>query len=275
MKKKIFGKLAVVALFLSLLSGCRLLEETETTSSTSATASSNLPQPTKAPVPQILPRKVSDTSPYLKLEWDGTLKNILVDVNQNNPTFTEAELTQDAAKGSWVTFSALDDRGRVGTADALLCESVLKAIGEMKRPAIPAKNPTAWKTNGKSNNRQVKVDGKATWLYNRSHIIGWQLAGDAGTKENIMTGTRPFNSPGMLYYEMTIANYLETHPTMHVRYRVIPDFRGDELLVRGVGLMAESVEDKGATLAFNGYVFNDTPGVTFNYENGTSMGQGK
>lgn len=111
------------------------------------------------------------------------------------------------------------------------------------------------------------MNGKSDWLYNRSHLIGYQLTGENNNVKNLMTGTRSLNTPGMLEYENQIANYMKE--TGHeVRYRVTPVFRGDELVARGVQLEAQSIQDQ--KIAFNVYIFNVQEGVLIHYEDGTS-----
>ncbi|WP_373751436.1 DNA/RNA non-specific endonuclease, partial [Jeotgalibaca porci] len=105
------------------------------------------------------------------------------------------------------------------------------------------------------------------WLYNRSHLIGFQLTGENNNIRNLMTGTRSLNNPNMLRFENDIAYYLkQTHN--HVRYMVRPIFRDEEKVARGVQLMAQSVEDEG--LRFNVYIFNVQEGYEINYSDGSS-----
>lgn len=184
------------------------------------------------------------------LDYDGV--NQVIEVNNNEPTFTEEELSLKF--GAWQEFSDIDSLNRVGTANAMLHTSLFPT--EEREPLYV--NPTGWK--------QKKLEN-GQWLYNRSHLIGFQLTGENNNLRNLMTGTRSLNSPHMLLYENDLAYYLET-TGHHVRYRVEPVFRKEELVARGVHLMAQSVEDD--ELRFNVYIFNIQDGYSINYEDGTS-----
>jgi DNA-entry nuclease len=187
------------------------------------------------------------------LEYDG--ENQVVQINQNRPTFTKGELKRNQTPGQ--TFSDLDALNRVGVANALLNKSLMPNID--REPLYV--NPTGWR------NKKITVNGKSDWLYNRSHLIGYQLTGENNNVKNLMTGTRSLNTPGMLEYENQIANYMKE--TGHeVRYRVTPVFRGDELVARGVQLEAQSIQDQ--KISFNVYIFNVQEGVLIHYEDGTS-----
>ena len=119
-------------------------------------------------------------------------------------------------------------------------------------------NPTGWR------NKRVK----SGWLYNRSHLIGYQLTGENNNPKNLITGTRQLNAPEMLAHESDIAAYLKKHPSSDVRYRVTPIFRGNELLARGVQMEGQSIGDN--SIQFNTYIFNVADGVTLNYADGSS-----
>ncbi|KGL46366.1 DNA-entry nuclease [Listeriaceae bacterium FSL A5-0209] len=178
-------------------------------------------------------------------------KNQVVIVNNNKPDFTATDLTLE--KGTWQTFSNLDDLNRVGVANAMLSRELMPR--EEREPLHV--DPTGWK------NKKLA----SGWLYNRSHLIGFQLTGENNNLKNLMTGTRSFNTPGMLTYENKIATYLRTTKN-HVRYQVRPVFKGSELVARGVQMQAKSIEDN--QISFNVYVFNVEGGVTINYQDGSS-----
>ena len=127
-----------------------------------------------------------------------------------------------------------------------------------KRGSISSVTPTGWK------NKRIA----GGYLYNRSHLIGYALAGENANWKNLITGTRQLNSPEMLRYEMDVKYYLEESNKHYVRYSVVPIFRGNELLARGVHMMAKSIGDNG--ISFNVYIFNVQNGVTINYEDGSS-----
>lgn len=176
-------------------------------------------------------------------------------MNNNHATFSKNDLS--LAKGDWQTFSNLDSLNRVGVANAMISKSMMPTA---KREPLYV-DPTGWK------NKKIKVDGKSIWLFNRLHLIGYQLTGQNNNPKNMMTGTRSLNDPEMLKYEDEIASYLRT-TNFHVRYQVDPIFRGNELLPRGVHMMGESVEDN--KVDFNVYIFNVEQGVSLNYADGSS-----
>lgn len=182
------------------------------------------------------------------LDFDGN--NQVIEINSNRPTFSAEELT--AEKGCWQTFSDLDSYNRVGEANAVLGKEFMPT--EEREPLYV--NPSGWKQKKLSNNQ---------WLYNRSHLIGFQLTGENNNLKNLMTGTRSFNTPYMLKYENDIAYYLK-ETTNHVRYRVRPVFRDDELVARGIQLEAQSIEEN--SLAFNVYIFNVQEGYSIDYVTG-------
>lgn len=184
-------------------------------------------------------------------EYDGTQT---IEVNGNVPLFTSAEL--DMSKGAWERYDDLDHLNRATKAEAMLNQSLMPTS---KRGDISSVSPTGW------HNKAIK----GGYLYNRSHLIGFALAGENANWKNLITGTRQLNSPGMLVYEMDIKSYLEESPEHYVRYAVTPIFRGDELLARGVHLEAQSIGDD--SVKFNAYIFNVQDGVTLNYADGTSV----
>jgi DNA-entry nuclease len=180
----------------------------------------------------------------------------IVNVNEGKPTFTKDDLS--IAHGSWQTFSDLDSSNRVGTANAMLGKDLMPT---KERDPLYVQ-PTGW------HNKQVNSDGNRIWLYNRSHIIGYQLTGENNNPKNLMTGTASLNAPGMEEYESQVAKYIKS-TNHHVRYQVEPIFRGNELLARGVHMQAQSVEDN--QVSFNIYIFNVQQDVTLNYNDGTSV----
>ncbi|WEV45388.1 DNA/RNA non-specific endonuclease [Streptococcaceae bacterium ESL0687] len=209
-----------------------------------------------------------NSSDFLNLSWDGTVQNIAVAINNNKSTFTSEEMQEDASQDFWVKFSKRDGLTRAGQANARLSRSKYLEVKGIKRPGIPQGNdPAGWKYNGKSNNKKIDFDGQNQMVYNRSHLIAWMLCGDAGSLENLVTGTRAFNSPGMSNYESKISNSLY-YQNVHIRYQVTPIYKDNELLPRGVHMMAKSIEDDGKSYDLNIYVFNVQPGVEINYSTG-------
>ena len=187
-------------------------------------------------------------------DYDG--KHAYVTVNNNRPFFTETERTN---KFAFENYSPLDDLGRCGVAYANIC---IELMPTEPRGEIGHIKPTGWHLQ--------KYDViKDKYLYNRCHLIGFQLAGENANPLNLITGTRYLNIEGMLDAENRIADYVkETHH--HVLYRVTPVFHGDNLLAEGVLMEAWSVEDKGSGVCFNIFAFNVQPGVEINYTDGSS-----
>ena len=192
----------------------------------------------------------ADNTDLANLDYNGTQEII---VNNNNPNFSQADLS--TVNGAWQKYGDLDNLNRVTTANALLNVSLMPSA---KREPLHW-NPTGW------HNKRIS----GGWLYNRSHLIGYQLTGQNNNPKNLMTGTRSLNSPEMLAHEMDIAYYLKQSSSHYIRYRVTPVFRGDELLPRGVQMEAQSVGDN--SVHFNVYIFNVQEGVTLNYNDGTSQ----
>lgn len=196
------------------------------------------------------PDPTADTTDLANMNYNGTQEII---VNDNKPNFSQDDLS--TAKGAWQQYGDLDNLNRVSAANALLNISLMPTA---KREPLHV-DPTGW--------HNKKINGG--WLYNRSHLIGYQLTGQNNNPKNLMTGTRSLNSPEMLAHEMDIAYYLKQSGSHYVRYRVTPIFRGDELLARGVQMEAQSVGDN--SVQFNVYIFNVESGVTLNYTDGTSQ----
>lgn len=181
-----------------------------------------------------------------------------VTVNNNIPYFTDADITSIEA---YEEYGPLDSLGRVTAANAVLGVELMPAE---ERGAISSVKPTGWQQA-----KYANVPGG--WLYNRSHLIGHQLTGEDANPENLMTGTRWFNTEGMLPFENFVANYIETTEN-HVRYRITPVFEGDNLLASGIYMEGFSIEDNGEGLQFNIYVPNRQPGVEIDYADGSSVG---
>lgn len=178
-----------------------------------------------------------------------------ISLNDNNPEFKE----EDLSVKSYEYYSPLDELGRCGVAVACVGKDLMPTE---ERGAIGQVKPTGWHT--------VKydfVDGK--YLYNRCHLIGYQLSGENANERNLITGTRYLNVQGMLPFENMVADYVK-ETNNHVMYRVTPVFEGDNLLAKGVKIEAYSVEDKGAGICFNVFCYNIQPGVYINYATGDS-----
>lgn len=176
-------------------------------------------------------------------------------INDNEPSFSSEELESN----SFESYGELDDLGRCTIAFANL-SSELMPQGE--RGSIGQVKPSGWQTV-----RYDSVDGK--YLYNRCHLIGWQLSGENANERNLITGTRYMNTEGMLPFENMVADYIK-ETDGHVLYRVTPIFVEDELVARGVQMEAYSIEDAGASICFNVFVYNVQPGIEIDYSDGSS-----
>ena len=199
-----------------------------------------IPEP--APVPTVSLDTIPDYSgePYVIL-------------NNNEPLFT------DIPTGVTEEYGELDALNR--------CTYTFSVIGTELMPTEERGNigqvkPTGWVTA-----KYDFVDGK--YLYNRCHLIGFQLTGENANERNLITGTRYMNVEGMLPFENMVADYIkETDNT--VAYRVIPIFEGDNLVASGVTMEAYSLEDNGEGICFYVYVYNVQPGVVIDYATGES-----
>lgn len=179
-----------------------------------------------------------------------------VELNDNVPNFTTREKNNTKA---FENYHRLDALGRCGTAYANICKELMPTE---KRGVIGMVKPSGWHTV-----KYDVVDGK--YLYNRCHLIGFQLAGENANKKNLITGTRYLNVDGMLPFEDEVADYVKD-TDHHVLYRVTPVFKGDNLVAEGVEMEAYSVEDKGKGICFHVFVYNVQPGVTIDYATGES-----
>lgn len=178
-----------------------------------------------------------------------------VAVNDNVPNFSETDLTTT----SYEQYSDLDRLGRCGVVVANIGKDIMPT---MERGSIGMVKPSGWHT--------VKydcVDGR--YLYNRCHLIGYQLSGENATVENLITGTRYMNIEGMLPFENEVADYVQA-TNNHVLYRVTPVFEGTNLLASGVLIEAMSVEDMGQGIMFHVFCYNVQPGIVIDYSNGNS-----
>lgn len=181
------------------------------------------------------------------------------EVNNNKPTFTDSEkgLTEKEE------YSDLDSLGRVGVAFALVSKSTMPTT---KRGSIGMIKPAGWHT--------VKydfVDGK--YLYNRCHLIGYQLTGENANENNLITCTRNTNTSTMLDMENKVTEYIKK-TNNHVLYRVRAIYDGDNLLASGIQMEALSIEDNGKGIKFNIYIYNVQPGIKIDYKTGDSELEG-
>lgn len=176
-----------------------------------------------------------------------------VTIHDNVPFFSEEEFTTDAFE----TYSELDDLGRCGTAYANICEEIMPTE---KRGKIGMIKPSGWHTV-----KYTGIDGN--YLYNRCHLIGYQLSAENANEKNLITGTRYLNVTGMLPFENMVADYVEETGN-HVLYRVTPIYNQENLVADGVLMEAQSVENDD--LAFCVYCYNVQPGIEIDYHTGDS-----
>ncbi len=261
----------IFALLLSLLlvfSACGNTGDTETTTTTTqeetttlttiqeitenAEAQENI-STTEATTPTATTKKaeavVSDSSIP---EYSG---KAYIALNNNQPEFTSSEITTKAFE----SYSSLDYSGRCGVAFACLG---IETMPTEERGEIGMIKPSGW--------HSVKydcVDGK--YLYNRCHLIGFQLSGENANDRNLITGTRYLNIQGMLPFENMVADYIK-ETNNHVMYRVTPVFEGENLLCKGVKMEGYSVEDNGDGICFNVFCYNAQPSIKIDYKTGES-----
>lgn len=217
----------------------------------------------------------------VKVDWDGYTQTVILNqesvtatfdyktvpaysgsayyvVNNNKPFFTAAEMTT----ASFEKYAALDSLGRCGVAFANVGKDIMPTE---ERGSIGSIKPSGWQTI-----RYEFIDGR--YLYNRCHLIGYQLSGENANTSNLITGTRYLNVEGMLPFENDVAAYVE-RTNNHVLYRVTPIFEGNNLLASGVLMEGYSVEDNGGGISFCVFCYNVQPGIVINYANGESYAE--
>ena len=208
---------------------------------------------------QVIETTTSDTESEINIE-SVSLENIpeysgtpYIEINNNIPYFTEKDLTTE----SYESYSELDSLGRCGVAMACIGQDLMPTED---RESISEVKPSGWINNQYSTDL---VDGG--YLYNRCHLIGFQLAGENANEKNLITGTRYMNVDGMLPFENMVADYVK-ETNNHVLYRITPIYDGNNLVASGVLMEAESVEDD--EILFNVYCYNVQPGITIDYVTG-------
>ena len=187
-------------------------------------------------------------------DYDG---KAYVELNGNVPEFSKSEKTYSE---SFEEYGKLDSLGR--------CTYAVSCIGKdlmptEKRGLIGSVKPSGWHIS-----KYDFVDGK--YLYNRCHLIGYQLTAENANERNLITGTRYLNVEGMLPFENDVADYIEI-TNNHVYYKVTPIFQGNNLVANGVQMQAYSVEDNGQGVSFNVYCYNVQPGVAIDYATGDNQ----
>ena len=181
--------------------------------------------------------------------------NAVVEINNNKPYFNEKNYTTS----SYEYYSDLDSMGRCGICVSCVGKDLMPTGNKEEIGSI---KPTGW-----NNVQYSSLDGD--YLYNRCHLIGYQLTGENANEKNLITGTKYMNVQGMLPYEDKVADYVE-HTDNHVLYRVTPVFDGENLLASGVQLEGYSVEDQGKAICFNVFCYNVQPGIILDYVTGES-----
>ena len=244
MKSKAFSLIALLLAAIVTLAGCGILPLPEGTTGT--TAATTTATTTAAPTVGNLPYDIPD--------YNGSPYYIM---NNNQPSFTEEELT--AALTSYEEFSPLDALERCGVVEASVGVDLMPTED---RGSIGMVKPSGWQTA-----KYDIVSGK--YLYNRCHLIGFQLTGENANELNLITGTRYLNIDGMLPFENMIAAYVKDTEN-HVLFRVTPVFIGNELVARGLIMEAYSVEDDGDGICFCVFAYNVQPGIVIHYADGTS-----
>lgn len=189
-------------------------------------------------------------------EWDGETAYVVI--NDNVPFFTKEEIVSE----SYELYGELDGLGRCTVCIACVGVDIMPTED---RGSIGTVKPTGWQTV-----KYEFVSGQ--YLYNRCHLIGYQLTGENANKQNLITGTRFLNIDGMLPFEDMIADYVKETEN-HVMFRVTPIFEGDNLVASGVLMEAWSVEDNGEGVCFCVYAYNNQPGVIIDYATGESRAE--
>ena len=253
--------IAFLLLFVLVISGCTTAPTSD--NPTDALVQNDLLETVDEPIqnnstqgPSEQPEKAKEKSSSFDLSsipaYSG---NPYIAVNNNNPYFTDSDMTTEPFE----TYSAMDYLGRCGVAYANICKALMPTE---ERGSIGSVKPSGWHSV-----RYKNVDG--LYLYNRCHLIGFQLAGENANEKNLITGTRYLNVDGMLPFENMVAAYVRETGN-HVLYRVTPIFEGKNLLASGVLMEGWSVEDDGDGICFNVYCYNVQPDIIIDYSDGSN-----
>lgn len=242
MKRNILSVLCLIFAIILIFSGCDNSLPQNPTENTTVTASQSAN---------------GDNTVTLSDIPDFSGKSYIA-INNNQPSFNETDYTTK----NFEKYASLDSLGRCGTAYS--CVGI-ETMPVEERGSIGQVKPSGWVTA-----KYDFVDGK--YLYNRCHLIGFQLTGENANERNLITGTRYMNVEGMLPFENMIADYVKETEN-HVLYRVTPIFDGNNLVASGVQMEAWSVEDNGDGICFNVYCYNVQPGVKIDYATGESRAE--
>lgn len=237
--KRNFAKIISLLFAILMLTACSEFENIEQTVSKEKETTTQYTEIAQS-------ESVSEVEPYTVYPYTV--------INNNVPEFEKTDYTKSFEK-----YGELDSLGR--------CTSCIANIGTdlmptEERGAIGSVKPTGWQVAKYSN-----VDGR--YLYNRCHLIGYQLSAENANPNNLITGTRYLNIEGMLPFENKVATYVKA-TSNHVLYRVTPIFKDDELVARGVQMEAYSIEDDGEGVEFNVYCYNVQPDIEIDYKTGNS-----
>ncbi len=200
---------------------------------------------------------VDEPIPQININIPEYNSNYYISLNDNLPTFTEEEINEST---TFEKYSNLDKLNRCGVAYAFLGKELMPTE---ERGSIGMIKPSGWHTIKYDN-----ISGK--YLYNRCHLIAYQLTGENANKKNLITCTRQMNISGMKVFEDQVAQYIK-NTNNHVLYRVTPVFENDNLLAKGVQIEALSIEDEGKGIKFNVFIYNAQEGINIDYSNGDSF----
>ena len=243
----------------------RVIGVVEDTTGVTLTVDDSSPSVSNSDTPIAATQEVPITADEYFCEYLGTQipmfngEDAWYELNNNVPYFTEDEITTEPFE----YYSDLDNLGRCGVTFANICHEVMPPAGE-KRGSISSVKPTGWQS--------TKYDSSLVnggYLYNRCHLIGYQLSGENANKQNLITGTRYLNIDSMLVFEDLVDDYVDETDN-HVLYRVTPVFVDDELVARGVVMEGLSVEDDGLGVSYCVFCYNTQPGIEIDYNTGNS-----
>lgn len=266
MKKRIVTVTVLLVLLTLIITGCNQTKNSapdlsssiaiESTTSAAISASTEIPS-TEVPTTELSTTAPITQAPIITLDdipaYSG---NAYVEINGNEPFFSSEEYSTN----SFESYSDLDKLGRCGVAFACVGTDIMPTE---KRGAIGMVKPSGWHT--------VRYDDLISdkYLYNRCHLIAFELTGENANEKNLITGTRYMNIEGMLPFENKVHNYVES-TSNHVMYRSTPIFAGNNLVANGVLIEGYSVEDNGSGISFNVYCYNVQPGIEIDYASGDS-----
>ncbi len=261
MKNRFLTSLIALLLALSLLlTGC----EFGTTTPPDDETVEDIPELEAPPIGEDdIPEPSEDPDPA-----DPT-NGIYAKLNGNKPYFDAEDITDTCFE----LYSELDELGRCGVAYA--CVGIEIMPTEVRDFSLTSISPSGWNYNNKTNNNKYETSVvPGGYIYNRCHLIGYQLTGETTNNKNLITGTKQLNINGMLPFENMVADFIKD-TGYHVMYRVTPIYEDYNLLASGVIIEAYSVEDEGDGICFCVYVYNVQPGIEINYFTGENKLEGE